>query len=135
MSDFNTKIIEEIRANAGVVGGPFKGANLLLLHTEGARSGAARVNPLAWFALDGKMLIVASFAGAENNPPWYFNLLAHPDVRIEIGADEYAVRAIVIDEPARTSLYARIAAMAPTFATYQEKTSRPIPLIELVKTA
>ena len=78
----NRTIVAEFRANDGVVGGPFEGANLLLLHSIGAKSGETRINPLAYFADNDGYLIVASYAGAPTNPPWYYNLVANSDARI-----------------------------------------------------
>lgn len=62
MSDWNTKIIEEFRANGGAVGGQFAGAPLLLLHTVGARSGQRRVNPMMYQKVDGGYAVFASKA-------------------------------------------------------------------------
>ena len=87
MSDWNTKIIEEFRANGGAVGGQFAGAPLLLLHTVGARSGQRRVNPVMYQKVDGGYAVFASKAGAPVNPDWYHNLLAQPQVTAEIGTE------------------------------------------------
>ncbi len=130
---FNQQIIEEFRANDGIVGGPFEGAKLLLLHSIGAKSGATRVNPLAYFADADSYLIVASYSGAANNPPWFHNLVANPQARIEVGRSEFAVRAEVVAEPQRTDLYTQIAAQAAAFAEYQQKTDRAIPIIRLTR--
>src|ERR1700761_3183894 len=84
--DFNSKIIAEFRANQGVVGGPFEGMRLLLLHTTGAKSGRERVSPVALQDLgDGRYAVFASKAGAPDNPAWYHNLVAHPEVTAEVG--------------------------------------------------
>ena len=89
MMSFNEKIIDEFRANAGVVGGQFEGSSLLLLTTKGAKTGQMRTNPLAYVDDGDKWVVFASFAGAPNNPPWYYNLLANPEVRVEVGQDQY----------------------------------------------
>ncbi|MGI9325451.1 MAG: nitroreductase family deazaflavin-dependent oxidoreductase [Pseudomonadales bacterium] len=135
VTEYNQSIIEEFRANAGVVGGPFAGANLLLLHNQGAKSGAARVNPLAFFKDGNDLLIVASFAGADRHPPWYYNLLANPQVRVEVGTDTHDATASVVDEPERSALYEQIAEANDAFASYQRKTSRVIPIVRLTLTA
>src|ERR1700751_4732353 len=83
---FNKTIIDEFRANDGKVGGQFEGANLLLLHTTGAKSGQPRGSPLAYFRIDGKLIIIGSFAGAPVSPAWVHNLRANPAARVEIGA-------------------------------------------------
>jgi deazaflavin-dependent oxidoreductase (nitroreductase family) len=91
--DFNARIIEEFRANEGRVGGTFAGSTLLLLHHVGAKSGKARVNPLAYNRDGDRYVVFASKAGAPTNPDWYHNLKAHPDVTIEVGTDTIRVRA------------------------------------------
>ena len=130
---WNQSIIEEFRANAGVVGGPFEGATLLLLHTTGAKSGQPRLNPLAYFGFDGKVFIVGSKAGHDTNPDWVYNLRANPGARIEIGTDEYDVTARELPEAERAAVFEKVVAAAPGFGEYQAKTSRVIPLFELVR--
>ena len=77
MKAFNKNIVEEFRANGGKVGGQFAGADLLLLTTTGAKSGQPRLAPLAYFTIDGKMIIIGSKAGADTNPDWVHNLRAN----------------------------------------------------------
>jgi deazaflavin-dependent oxidoreductase (nitroreductase family) len=133
LNDFNAAIVEEFRANSGKVGGPFERGTLLLLHTTGAKSGQPRLSPLAYLTIDGKMLIIGSFAGAPRDPAWVHNLRALPKAHIEVGTDEYDVdvRELPLDE--RDNLYAKIVAVAPGFGEYQAKTSRVIPLFELTR--
>ena len=131
MSDFNASIIEEFRANAGKVGGPFEGASLLLLHTTGARSGAERVNPLV-YSTDGDNLIVfASKGGAPTDPDWYHNVVAHPDVTAEVGTETVALRARVAEAAEREALWSRQKERMPNFADYEARTNRQIPVIVL----
>ena len=130
-ADFNAKVIEEFRANGGRVGGPFEGLPLLLLHHTGARSGAERVNPLA-YARDGERYVVfASKAGAPENPAWYWNLRANPEAEIEVGTERLAVRAEDAQGQERERLYAEQAARVPQFAEYERKTDRAIPVVVL----
>lgn len=135
---FNQSIIDEFHANGGKVGGQFEGANLLLLTTTGAKSGAQRVSPLAYFDIDGKLIIIGSFAGAPVSPAWVHNLRANPQARVEIGApqgvQEFAVTARELPSDERDALFDKITAAAPGFAEYQSKTSRVIPLFELQRT-
>jgi deazaflavin-dependent oxidoreductase (nitroreductase family) len=131
MSDRNTPVIEEFRANHGKVGGNFEGAPLLLLHTVGARSGEPRINPMMYLADAGRYLVFASKAGSDSNPAWYHNLLAHPEVRIEVGDDTIAVRAVELRGEERDRYFAEQARRYPGFAGYQEKTDRIIPVIAL----
>ncbi|HKC51938.1 MAG TPA: nitroreductase family deazaflavin-dependent oxidoreductase [Myxococcota bacterium] len=128
---FNKKVIEEFRANQGKVGGQFAGATLLLLTTKGAKSGLSRTNPLAYLRDGDRYIVIASFAGAPTNPPWYYNLLANPKVRVEAGAESFDARAEVVKEPERSTLYQRMAAAMPVFSEYQRKTKRSIPVIAL----
>lgn len=128
---FNTSIIDEFRANQGKVGGQFEGADLLLLTTTGAKSGQPRINPLAYFRVDGKLIIIGSFAGAPVNPAWVHNLRANPAARVEVGTDAFDVTAHELPPAERDDLFEKVAAAAPGFAEYQSKTSRVIPLFEL----
>jgi deazaflavin-dependent oxidoreductase (nitroreductase family) len=131
----NNQIIEEFRANDGKVGGPFQGATLLLLHTTGAKSGKERVNPVMYFEIDSKVLIVGSCAGADVDPAWVHNLRANPRARIEIGTDAYDVEVRQLSRDERDAAYPRIVKTAPGFGGYQEKTDRVIPVFELKKLA
>jgi len=128
---FNNSIIDEFRANAGKVGGQFAGADLLLLTTTGAKSGQPRVSPLAYFRVDGKLIVIGSFAGAPVNPAWVHNLRANPAAHVEAGTDAFDVTARELPVAERDALFEKVAAAAPGFAEYQSKTSRVIPLFEL----
>jgi len=131
IKNFNTSIIDEFRANAGRVGGQFAAADLLLLHTTGAKSGQPRVSPLAYFRIDGKLIVIGSFAGAPVSPAWVHNLRANPQAHVEVGTDAYDVTARELPLTERDELFGKVAAAAPGFAEYQSKTSRVIPLFEL----
>ena len=135
INDFNQSIIDEFRANGGKVRGQFEGANLLLLHTTGAKSGQPRVSPLAYFRIDGKLIIIGSFAGSPKDPAWVHNLRANPAARVEVGTqseiEAFDVTARQLPSAERDELFGKVAAAAPGFAEYQSKTSRVIPLFEL----
>lgn len=133
LQDFNKSIIEEFRANDGVVGGQFAGATLLLLTTVGAKTGLKRLNPLACLKDDERYVIIASFAGAPKDPPWYHNLLANPEVGVEVGSEQFTAKAEVLGEPERTDLYAKMTEIMPVFSEYQSKTSRVIPVVALTR--
>ncbi|WP_458317756.1 nitroreductase family deazaflavin-dependent oxidoreductase [Mycolicibacterium brisbanense] len=130
---FNRGVVEEFRANGGKVGGQFEGGNLLLLHTTGAKSGKPRLTPLAYVTVEGKMLIVGSYAGAPKDPAWVHNLRANPQVRIEVGDETYDATARELPAGERDATYQKLTELAPAFAEYQSKTSRVIPLFELVR--
>jgi deazaflavin-dependent oxidoreductase (nitroreductase family) len=132
-TSFNSNVIEEFRANGGKVGGPFENLTLLLLHTTGAKSGAQRINPVGYFEIDGKLIVVGSYAGADIDPAWVHNLRAHPRTQVEIGADTVDVEARELPPDERDAVWAQIAAVAPSFGAYQDKTDRVIPLFELVR--
>jgi deazaflavin-dependent oxidoreductase (nitroreductase family) len=129
--DFNTRIIEEFRANAGSVGGPFEGATLLLLHTDGAKSGTHYTTPVVYLDDDGRYVIFASKAGAPSHPGWYHNLKAHPELHIEVGDKRLEVTADEVTGAERDRLYARQAERMPQFAEYQANIERVIPIIAL----
>jgi len=131
MKDFNKSIVDEFRANDGKVGGQFAGANLLLLTTTGAKSGQPRLAPLAYFTIDGKLIIIGSKAGADTNPDWVHNLRANPAAHIEVGSDAYDVTGRELPKAERDGLFDKIVAAAPGFGEYQSNTSRVIPLFEL----
>jgi deazaflavin-dependent oxidoreductase (nitroreductase family) len=130
-NDWNTKVIEEFRANGGKVA-QFGELPLLLLHHTGARTGKKYTNPLAYLQDGDSMAIFASKAGADMNPDWYHNLKAHPDVEVEIGdGATFAARASEALGTERDRLYNKQAERAPAFTEYQAKTSRKIPVILL----
>jgi len=133
--DFNRQIIEEFRANEGKVGGPFATTPLLLLHHTGAKSGTERVNPLAYQRLDGDTVAVfASKGGAPTNPDWFYNLVANPEARIEIGTDAYDVLARVATDDERDRIWEAQKRAKPNFADYEKKTGgRVIPVVVLEK--
>jgi deazaflavin-dependent oxidoreductase (nitroreductase family) len=131
MKAFNTSIVDEFRANGGVVGGPFEGATLLLLTSTGAKSGQPRLAPLAYLTIDGKMFIIGSKAGLDTNPDWVHNLRANSHAHIEVGTDAYDVTARELPPAERDEEWPKVVALAPGFGEYQAKTSRIIPLFEL----
>jgi deazaflavin-dependent oxidoreductase (nitroreductase family) len=128
---FNDDIVTKFRANDGKVA-EF-GDNLLLLTTTGAKSGQPRLSPLAFIDVDGRMLIVGSYAGAPKDPAWVHNLRATPNAHIEVGTDAYDVTVRELPADERDAVYPAIVAAAPVFAEYQAKTSRVIPLFELTR--
>jgi deazaflavin-dependent oxidoreductase (nitroreductase family) len=132
-NDWNSKLIEEFHANGGKVGGTFEGAPLLLLITTGAKSGQRHTTPLVYMPDGDHMIIFASKAGAPTNPDWYHNLVAHPQVTVEVGTETFDVTSVVTTGEERDRLYAKQAAMNPGFAEYQTKTTRKIPVIALIR--
>jgi deazaflavin-dependent oxidoreductase (nitroreductase family) len=130
-ADFNAQVIEEFRANHGRVGGMFESMPILLVHHVGARSGQDRVNPVAYLQEGDRYVIFASKAGAPTNPDWYHNLMAHPDVSVEVGDDTIDVTASEAQGDERARLFNIQAERTPQFAEYQANTERQIPVIVL----
>jgi deazaflavin-dependent oxidoreductase (nitroreductase family) len=131
-NDFNQNLIEHFRANRGTIHeGPFRGGRLLLLTTIGRHTGTARVHPLA-FTRDGDhYIVIASKGGAPTHPEWYLNLVANPEVIVEVGDERFATRASVPEGPERDRLYDAQAKVMPGFAEYQRNTTRRIPVVVL----
>jgi deazaflavin-dependent oxidoreductase (nitroreductase family) len=134
--DFNANLIKDLRANRGeATSGPFVGRPVLILTTEGARSGEVRENPLVWTRDGDDYVVIASKGGAPTNPSWFHNLRVHPDVTLEVGGERFGATARIAEGEERDRLYAAQAAMMPAFADYQARTSRQIPVIVLKRKA
>ena len=131
-ADFNRGLMADLRANGGeATAGPFKGRDVLILTTRGAKSGELRESPLV-YSRDGKhYVIVASKGGAPTHPSWYHNIVAHPEVTIEVGGERFRARADVPDGDEYERLYNQHASINPTFHEYRKKTSRKIPVVVL----
>ena len=130
--DFNGKVIEEFRANGGKVGGFFQGQTMLLLHHAGAKTGTERVNPLIYQQVGDSYAIFASFGGQPRDPQWFRNLVAHPDVSVEVGTATVKVRARVADSDERASIWATQKERMSNFAEYEKSAApREIPVILL----
>ena len=132
-NDFNQALIKDLRANGGrASGGPFKGGDVLILTTTGAKTGETRENPLAFSQDDGNYVVVASKGGAPTNPAWYHNLRANPIVKVEALGETFKARASVVDdEEDYERLYREHARKMPGFKEYRQRTSRRIPVIVL----
>jgi deazaflavin-dependent oxidoreductase (nitroreductase family) len=131
MNDWNRGTIEAFRANHGQVGGFWEGRPLLLLTTTGAKSGKVHTTPVMYLREGDRVFIFASKGGAPTHPDWYHNLVAHPDVTVEIEDKTYRAIAKPVTGEKRDQIYARWEERYPQFREYQEKTSRSIPVIEL----
>ena len=132
-NDWNQSIIKEFRENKGIVGGPFEGMTMLLLHHKGRKTGQERVNPLVYYAEGDRCVIFASKGGAPEHPEWYRNLMANPEVSIEVGTEQFDVTATELKGEERDRIYAANAALRPAFAQYQGNTTRVIPAIALTR--
>jgi deazaflavin-dependent oxidoreductase (nitroreductase family) len=131
LNDWDRQIIDEFRANGGKVGGQFAGAPLLLLTTTGAKSGEPRTRPLAYLSDGGRIYVFAGNRGAPTNPSWYHNLIAHPDVTVELGTETFEARAIVMDSTEEDRLWSIQLQKMPTLAELREKITRKFPVVLL----
>src|SRR3954471_2725370 len=131
MSDYDRALIEEFRAGRGRVGGDWEGTPLLLLHHTGARSREKRVTPLGYLAADEGYVLVAANGGARDNPHWYHNLKAQPDVRIEVGTETIAVASREAVGEERERLFSALAERYPHLTGYEQESGRAVPVIVL----
>lgn len=131
MSDFNQDVIKEFRENGGKVGGYFEHMPMLLLTTKGAKSGQLRTNPLGYTKDGERLVIIASKGGAPTNPDWFYNVVANPEITVEVGKEKFKARAIVPKGEERKRLYAQMAKQLPQFGEYEKKTTREIPVVTL----
>lgn len=127
-NEFDLQVIEEFRANAGVVGAY---GRLLLLTTTGARTGAPHTTPLGYLPDGDRTLVLASAGGSPRHPDWYRNVLAQPRVTVETGVFTYEADAAVLDGAERDRLFDRAVEADPGWLTYQEKSGRTIPVVAL----
>jgi deazaflavin-dependent oxidoreductase (nitroreductase family) len=133
LNAMNVDVVEQFRANGGKVGGPFEGATIVLLTATGAKSGKQRMTPLVSLTIDGKMLLIGSYGGADVDPAWVHNLRANPQAHVEVGTESFDITARELPSEERDEVYPKIVAVAPGFGDYQVNTSRIIPVFELQK--
>ncbi|QFZ17924.1 nitroreductase/quinone reductase family protein [Saccharothrix syringae] len=129
--NFNQQVIDEFRANAGRVGGPFEGGRLILLTTTGAKTGNRHTTPVGYLPDETRILVIASAGGSPNHPAWYHNLKANPIVQVEDGVFTYDAKATILPTPERDKVWARAVEAEPAWAAYQAKTTRRIPIVAL----
>ncbi len=129
--DFQQRVIDEFRANDGIVGGPFQGSSLLLLTTVGARTRRRHTTPLGYLDVDDTRLVVASAGGADRDPAWLHNLRAHPVATVEVGSQTYPAIASVLTGAGRERFWDEVVRRHPGYGDYQRATSRVIPLVEV----
>ena len=132
-NDFNRTIIEEFRSNGGQVSGNFSGFPLLLLTTIGAKSGQERTNPLAYHQDGDRLIVMASRAGSPTNPDWFHNLVANPSVTVEVGTETFEAQAEVPLDEERDRLFAQHLQAYPSFAEYEKRTTRKMPMVALTR--
>ena len=127
----NEKFMEQFRQNGGKVPGELADVPCLIITTTGAKTGKKRPVPLAYHNYGGRILIIASMGGAKNNPPWYHNLVANPDVVVELGGETYDATAVITEGRDRDACFQSVCEALPVFSEYQGRAGRTIPVIEL----
>jgi deazaflavin-dependent oxidoreductase (nitroreductase family) len=115
----------------GEEGHDWNGVPTLLLTTKGRKSGKLRRTALIYGRSGSSYLVVASQGGAENHPAWYLNLSENPEVAIQVGADDFVAMARTADESEKPELWQLMCQIWPSYAEYQTKTDRPIPVVVL----
>jgi deazaflavin-dependent oxidoreductase (nitroreductase family) len=127
------RVVAEFRARDGKVGGYHASMQLMLLTTIGVRTGQRRAVPLTYLPDGDRYIVTAGNAGSDRHPAWYHNLIANPEVTIEVGSEAFEGVAIVAGETEHQALYERFAAAYPQLAGYQALTTRRIPLVILTR--
>ena len=128
----NEPIIKEFRENGGKVKG---WAPLILLTTKGAKTGQPRIIPLMYVPYGNQILAIASKGGAVNHPEWYYNVLAHPDVTVEVGDEKFETTARILTGAEREKAFEKAVEVFSPYGKYQEKAPREIPVIALERPA
>ena len=133
-NEFNRKVIAEFRETGGNVSGPFEGAPLILVNHVGATTGKPYTAPLVYSRHGDDYVVIASKGGAPDDPQWFRNLVAHPDVTVEVGTETFPVRARVTEGEERARLFRAQADLMPGFDDYAKATTREIPVVVLERT-
>jgi deazaflavin-dependent oxidoreductase (nitroreductase family) len=128
---FNEALMNAFRKNNGKVPGELEDVPMLIITTTGAKTGKRRAIPLAYQVIDDRLLIIASMAGADRHPPWFHNLVRHPEVAVEMGGETFTAHAVVTEGEDRDDVFQRICKNFELFADYQARTDRQIPVVEL----
>ncbi|MEM7094567.1 MAG: nitroreductase family deazaflavin-dependent oxidoreductase [Actinomycetota bacterium] len=132
LDGFNQSIVDEFRANGGTCGGMFEGNDMILVHNVGAKSGVERISPLTYHPYEGDYVIMASAGGSPTHPAWYYNLVANPDITIEVGTESMEATAVLASDADRPALYESMTTAMPRFADYQAGVDREIPMFRIV---
>jgi deazaflavin-dependent oxidoreductase (nitroreductase family) len=130
-NEFNRKVIEEFRSNAGVVGPPFAGMPMILISHHGVKTGTEYTTPLVYSMDSDRYVVIASMGGAPTNPQWYANMVANGEVTVEVGTEKFVARVTDATGAERDRLYASQADLMPVFKDYAAKTDRVIPVLVL----
>jgi deazaflavin-dependent oxidoreductase (nitroreductase family) len=130
---FGAEHVRVYRESAGGRGHDWRGATVLLLTTQGRKSGEPRTTPLLYMPDSDRWVIVASKGGAPNNPSWFENLVANPDAEIQVRAERVPVRAATVQGDERERLWSLMTDAWPAYDNYQAKTDRELPVVALAR--
>ncbi len=119
------------RLTRGRVGGSYQGAPIALVDSVGRRSGKRRTHPLICERDGENFVVVASKGGIEQHPAWYLNLMARPETEVNWRGRKHGVRAREAEGAERERLWSRMVDLYPTYAAYQRRTDRRIPVVVL----
>ena len=128
---FHAQRVAEFRANGGKLNPPLDTVPLLVLTTIGAKSGQPHATPMSYTTDGERIVVVAAAGGAPNHPDWYHNLVANPEVTIEVRGETFRARATVVSELERSRLFTQHAAQRPNFVAFQQRTTRQLPVVVL----
>ena len=132
MTDFNAEILRQFRSNGGAVGGQLDGVPLVLVTHRGAKTGTVRTTPLRYYRDGDRLIVFASNMGADVHPAWFHNLVANPEVTVEVGEETYQASANVLRGDVRYAMWKRLIAELPFLVEHQQRTGgREIPLVAL----
>jgi len=123
--------LQRYLATDGADGHIWEGLPTLLLTTTGRRSGQAHTTPLIYGQDGDRYLVVGSRGGAPKHPSWYHNLLAQPQVQVQILGDRFHAHARPASAAEKPALWQKMVQLYPPYAEYQARTAREIPLVIL----
>jgi deazaflavin-dependent oxidoreductase (nitroreductase family) len=121
------------RSSSGKRGSSMQGKDIVLLTTKGRKTGADRTVPVVSFTDGADRIVVASKGGAPEDPAWFRNLQADPNVTVQLGQEIYRARAVIPEREERDRLWTRVVSEMPQFGGYEKKTTRVIPVVRLVR--
>jgi deazaflavin-dependent oxidoreductase (nitroreductase family) len=131
VKDYNAAFIEEFRTNGGKIEGEIGFFDFTLITARGAKTGKPRTVPVAYYRVADRLVILASMGGSHRHPPWYHNILANPEITVEIGTDVFTATVVVTEGSDRQAVFDAICEEQPVYRDYQSRTQRLIPVIEL----
>lgn len=121
------------RLSGGRIMGTFGGAPILLLTTRGRKSGRSRTVPLVYIKQDASFAVVASYAGSPKHPSWYLNLVANPNVELQVGSERFGALARTASAEEKSRLWPQFVAIYPRYEDYRKRTMRDIPLVIFIR--